>query len=70
MLEKMHTCVPLLAERIKIDITGMDYYGNLIKSLVRPGFSTSRIYTAPPSNTEFLEIYEVPAFTILQPEAG
>ena len=30
-----------------------------IKSLVRPGFSTSRIYTSPPSNTEFLERYEV-----------
>jgi hypothetical protein len=55
MLEKMHTSVPLLAERIKIDMTGQDHYQNIIKSLVRPGFSTSRIYTAPPSNTEFLE---------------
>ena len=59
MLEKMLTCVPLLADRIKGDMTGLDYYRNVIKSLVRPGFSTTRIYTAPPSNTEFLERYEV-----------
>jgi len=59
MLEKMHTCVPLLADRIKSDMTGLDHYRNVIKSLVRPGFSTSRIYIAPPSNTEFLERYEV-----------
>ena len=59
MLEKMQASVPLLAEKINIDKTGQYHYQNVIKSLVRPGFSTSRIYTAPPSNTEFLEIYEV-----------
>jgi len=59
MLEKMISSVPLLADMIKGDITGQDYYRNVIKSLVRPGFSTSRIYIAPPSNTEFLERYDV-----------
>ncbi|MCX9084273.1 MAG: type II/IV secretion system ATPase subunit [Candidatus Methanoperedens sp.] len=59
MLEKMNTSVPLLADRVKEEVPGNDIYLNVIKSLVRPGFSTSRIYTAPPSNTEFLEIYEV-----------
>ena len=58
LLEKMISGVPLMADRIKSQMSGSDYYGN-IKSLVRPGFSTSRIYTSPPSNTEFLERYEV-----------
>jgi len=55
----MISSVPLLADRIKGESSSSDYYGNIIKSLVRPGFSTSRIYTAPPSNTEFHERYEV-----------
>jgi flagellar protein FlaI len=59
ILEKIISSVPLLASKIKDDVTGPDYYRNIIKSLVRPGFSTSRIYIAPPSNTEFLERYEV-----------
>ncbi len=58
LLEKMISGVPLLADMIKTQKPGWDYYGNM-KSLVRPGFSTSRIYTSPPSNTEFLERYEV-----------
>ncbi|MCX9082823.1 MAG: type II/IV secretion system ATPase subunit [Candidatus Methanoperedens sp.] len=58
LLEKMISGVPLLADRINGRMPGQDYYGN-IKSLVRPGFSTSRIYISPPSNTEFLERYEV-----------
>lgn len=58
LLEKMISGVPLLTDRINDQMPGWDYYGN-IKSLVRPGFSTSRIYTSPPSNTEFLERYEV-----------
>lgn len=59
LLEKMISTVPLLADRIRGERESCDYYRNTIKSLVRPGFSTSRIYTAPPSNTEFLERYEV-----------
>ena len=59
LLEIMISTVPLLADRIKYDGQSSDFYRNTIKSLVRPGFSTSRIYTAPPSNTEFLERYEV-----------
>lgn len=59
LLEKMISSVPLLADRIKIDRSSSDHYNNIIKSLVRPGFSTSRIYTSPPSNTEFLERYDV-----------
>jgi flagellar protein FlaI len=59
LLEKIISSVPLLANRIKGETSSSEYYGNIIKSLVRPGFSTSRIYTAPPSNTEFLERYEV-----------
>jgi type IV secretory pathway ATPase VirB11/archaellum biosynthesis ATPase len=59
LLEKMISNVPLLTDRIKGDISCSDYYREVIKSLVRPSFSTSRIYIAPPSNTEFLERYEV-----------
>jgi flagellar protein FlaI len=59
LLEKMISSVPLLADHIKGENSSSDYYGNIIKSLVRPGFSTSRIYIAPPSNTEFYERYEV-----------
>ncbi|HEY9205318.1 MAG TPA: ATPase, T2SS/T4P/T4SS family [Candidatus Methanoperedens sp.] len=58
-LEKIGSCVPGLAEKIKGDKTSSYYYEYAIKSLVRPNFSSSRIYTAPPSNTEFLESYEV-----------
>jgi flagellar protein FlaI len=58
LLEKMISNVPLLTDKIKGDISCSDYYRD-VKSLVRPGFSTSRIYIAPPSNTEFLERYEV-----------
>lgn len=56
LLEKMVSCVPELADRLKDPET--DNYGS-IKPLVRPGFSTSRIYISPPTNTEFLERYEV-----------
>ncbi|NJD76350.1 MAG: type II secretion system protein E [Candidatus Methanoperedens sp.] len=59
ILERISTCVPELESRIKGDKTSRHYYENVIKSLVRPAFSSSRIYTAPPSNTEFLEGYEV-----------
>lgn len=59
LLEKMISSVPLLANLIQDETPSSDYYRNIIKSLVRPGFSTSRIYTAPPANTEFLERYEV-----------
>ena len=59
VLEKIISCVPELSDRIRADRTSEYYYGTVIKSLVRPGFSSSRIYTAPPSNTEFLEGYEV-----------
>lgn len=59
ILEKMVECVPGLANRIKGDKPSGYYYENVIKSLVRPRFSSSRIYTAPPPNTEFLEGYEV-----------
>ncbi|MCX9086429.1 MAG: type II/IV secretion system ATPase subunit [Candidatus Methanoperedens sp.] len=59
LLEKMILTVPMLADRIKGEAGSPEYYRNIIKSLVRPGFSTTRIYTAPPSNTEFLERYEV-----------
>ncbi|VVB93429.1 Uncharacterised protein [uncultured archaeon] len=59
VLERISTCVPELENRIKGDKTSRHYYENVIKSLVRPAFSSSRIYTAPPSNTEFLEGYEV-----------
>lgn len=58
LLEKMAQCVPGLADRIKTDNPGY-YYETVIKSLVRPGFSSSRIYAAPPPNTEFIEGYEV-----------
>jgi len=58
LLEKMVRCVPALSERIKSDMPGY-YYETAIKSLVRPGFSSSRIYAAPPPNTEFIEGYEV-----------
>jgi flagellar protein FlaI len=58
MLEKMAGCVPELGDRIKGDGPA-NYYETLMKSLVRPGFSSSRIYTAPPLNTEFIEGYEV-----------
>lgn len=58
LLEKMVQCVPDLSNRIKADMPGY-YYENAIKSLVRPGFSSSRIYAAPPPNTEFIEGYEV-----------
>ncbi|MFZ3166881.1 MAG: type II/IV secretion system ATPase subunit [Candidatus Methanoperedens sp.] len=59
LLEKMIFTVPTLADRIKGEVESPEYYRNIIKSLVRPGFSTTRIYTAPPSNTEFLERYDV-----------
>ena len=59
LLEKMISTVPMLADRIKGEVESPEYYRNIIKSLVRPGFSTTRIYTAPPSNTEFLERYDV-----------
>ncbi len=58
MLEKMSGCVPELAGRINSG-EPIYYYETLIKSLVRPGFSSSRIYTEPPKNTEFIEGYEV-----------
>lgn len=58
LLEKMVRCVPGLSDRIKADMPGY-YYETAIKSLVRPGFSSSRIYAAPPPNTEFIEGYEV-----------
>ncbi|MBU4138935.1 MAG: type II/IV secretion system ATPase subunit [Euryarchaeota archaeon] len=58
LLEKMVQCVPDLSNRIKADMPGY-YYETAIKSLVRPGFSSSRIYAAPPPNTEFIEGYEV-----------
>lgn len=58
LLEKMVQCVPALSDNIKADMPGY-YYENAIKSLVRPGFSSSRIYAAPPPNTEFIEGYEV-----------
>ena len=58
MLEKMAGCVPGLGDRIKCD-EPVNYYETLMKTLVRPGFSSSRIYTAPPPNTEFIEGYEV-----------
>lgn len=58
-LKKMTGSIPELANRIKSESTSEFYYENVIKSLVRPRFSSSRIYTAPPSNTEFLEGYEV-----------
>ncbi|HEY9247093.1 MAG TPA: hypothetical protein VIO11_09630, partial [Candidatus Methanoperedens sp.] len=59
ILEKMAACVPDMANLIKGDYPGSDYYGNVLKSFVRPAFSSSRIYTAPPANTEFIEGYEV-----------
>ena len=59
LLEKMILTVPMLADRIKGEVESPEYYRNIIKSLVRPGFSTTRIYTSPPSNTEFLERYDV-----------
>ena len=59
LLEKMISTVPMLADRMKGEVESPEYYRNIIKSLVRPGFSTTRIYTAPPSNTEFLERYDV-----------
>ncbi len=59
LLNKMISSVPELADRIKGNKSSSDYYINSIKSLVRPGFSTSRIYISPPLNTEFLERYEV-----------
>lgn len=58
MLEKMAGCVPGLGNRINGEEPAY-YYETLIKSLVRPGFSSSRIYAAPPPNTEFIEGYEV-----------
>lgn len=58
MLEKMSVCVPELGNRINGE-EPVYYYETLMKSLVRPGFSSSRIYTAPPPNTEFIEGYEV-----------
>ncbi len=58
MLEKMSECVPELGDRIN-GSEPIYYYETLIKSLVRPGFSSSRIYTEPPKNTEFIEGYEV-----------
>ncbi|VVB90047.1 Type II/IV secretion system protein [uncultured archaeon] len=58
MLEKMSVCVPELGNRINGE-EPVYYYGTVMKSLVRPGFSSSRIYTAPPPNTEFIEGYEV-----------
>ncbi len=59
LLEKMVSTVPELATRIKGERNSDYYYSDVIKSLVRPSFSSSRIYTAPPKNTEFLESYEV-----------
>jgi len=58
MLEKMAGCVPGLGNRIN-GKEPVYYYETVIKSLVRPGFSSSRIYAAPPPNTEFIEGYEV-----------
>jgi flagellar protein FlaI len=58
MLEKMAGCVPGLGYRINGEEAAY-YYETAIKSLVRPGFSSSRIYTAPPQNTQFIEGYEV-----------
>lgn len=58
ILEKMIDCVPELSSIIK-DRTVDNYYENKIKPLVRPRFSSSRIYTSPPSNTELLDVYEV-----------
>lgn len=61
VLENMISCVPQLAQKIK-EINNRPssyYYETVIKSLVRPRFSSSRIYASPPSNTEFLESYEV-----------
>jgi flagellar protein FlaI len=58
MLKKMSGCVPELGDRINGD-EPVNYYETLTKTLVRPGFSSSRIYTAPPPNTEFIEGYEV-----------
>lgn len=59
ILEKMITCVPELSQRIKGNRPGAYYYEKVIKPLVRPRFSSSRIHTSPPQNTEFLEGYEV-----------
>lgn len=38
--------------------TGFDYDSH-IKPHVRPAFSTSRIYTEPPENTQFMECYDI-----------
>jgi len=57
MLIGMIQAVPELGKKI-LDHGNIEY-DNMIKPLVRPRFSTSRIYTIPPSNTEFLEGYDV-----------
>ena len=59
ILEKMADCVPELSGRIKTHRPASFYYEKVIKSLVRPPFSSSVIYTSPPQNTKFLEGYEV-----------
>ncbi len=59
ILEKMVNSVPELSDRIKGEKPASFYYENVMKSLVRPPFSSSVIYTSPPANTEFLEGYEV-----------
>ncbi len=59
ILNKMASSVPELSIWIKGDRPAIFYYEHGIKSLVRPPFSTSVIYTSPPENTEFQESYEV-----------
>ncbi|MGM0770899.1 MAG: ATPase, T2SS/T4P/T4SS family [Halobacteriota archaeon] len=41
-----------------LSMTGFDYDSH-IRPHVRPAFSTSRIYTEPPENTQFMECYDV-----------
>lgn len=59
VLEKMVNSVPELSNLIKGDNQSSYYYEKVIKPLVRPRFSSSRIYTIPPSNVEILEAYDV-----------
>jgi hypothetical protein len=59
ILKKMASSVPELSSWIKGDRPALFYYEHGIKSLVRPPFSTSVIYTSPPENTKFQEGYEV-----------